>query len=119
MSKALEQVASQLNDSLQKCYAEAAARNPTLTGRVVMKITVEPDGTVSEVQDATDALGGSPTAGPGAHQALQDNQVRACVAEVWRTAHFPEPPGRATTFTWPTFFMPGPREQVDEELRPR
>jgi hypothetical protein len=113
LPKALEQVAAQLNDSFQGC----AARNTTLTGRVVMKVTVEPDGTVSQVQDVTDTLGGAPSAGPGAHQPLQDKQVRACVAEVWRKAHFSEPPASTVTFHWPTFFSPAPREQVDEELR--
>jgi hypothetical protein len=43
---------------LQACYEEALARAPVLRGRVILRFTIRPDGTVDDVVPWYDSLGG-------------------------------------------------------------
>jgi hypothetical protein len=43
---------------LRACYEEALARAPVLRGRVILRFTIRPDGTVGDVLPWYDSLGG-------------------------------------------------------------
>ncbi|MBI5531660.1 MAG: AgmX/PglI C-terminal domain-containing protein [Deltaproteobacteria bacterium] len=101
-----------------KCYEPAAARDPRLTGRVVVKLTIDREGLVSDVQDVSETYGSASAPGrPVANQPFADMTVRSCVVERYKTLRFPPPPGGMLTVTWPMFFSPEKRQEVSEELR--
>jgi hypothetical protein len=114
----IQRVIQQREASLRGCYEQALVRDPRLSGRVLMKLTVDQDGVVSDVKDVSDDQRSASADGrPTANQPLSDRIARQCMAERFRTLLFPPPPGGALTVSWPMFFSPGPREQVSEELQ--
>lgn len=77
--------------AIQRCYERELRNNPTLSGRVVSRFTIQPTGSVSGVQ-ATENSTGSPA-------------VADCVNNVVRGLRFnPGPEGGAVTYTFPFVF---------------
>jgi len=77
---------------MRRCYEAGLARDPKLTGRVVVKFVVEKkDGKVSSAED-----NGSD---------LPDAATVACVVGVYKTMVFPAPWDRMT-ITYPIVFSP-------------
>jgi hypothetical protein len=82
---------------LRACYDEALARAPVLRGKVVMRFTVRPDGSVSDVAPWYDNLGG------GVAQPCLVDRVAA-----WQT---PFRPAEPVQVDYPLAFAPPPRGQ--------
>ncbi len=77
--------------AIQRCYERELRNNPTLSGRVVTRFTIQPTGSVSGVS-ATENTTGSPA-------------VAECVNRVVRGLRFtPGPEGGAVTYSFPFVF---------------
>ena len=114
---AIARVIEQEQRSFRACYEQGMQRDPHLTGRVVMRLVIEADGTVSEINDVSDQRGGAPLPGrPSANVPLPDLAVRACLAAVLAKLKLPVPSG-PVTIHWPMYFSPDKREEVTEELQ--
>jgi len=82
---------------LKACYDEALARAPVLRGKVVLRFTIRPDGSVSDVSPWYDNLGGG--------------VARPCLVDkvaAWRT---PFRPAEPVLVEYPFVFAPPPRSQ--------
>ncbi len=77
---------------IRRCYDLALAANPTLSGRVIVKLVIGPDGLVARTAD-----GGSD---------LPDPDVIACVLQVFGTVRFPAPDGGPVNVVYPLVFQP-------------
>lgn len=79
--------------AIQTCYERELRNNPTLAGRVLVRFTIQPTGTVSGAT-ATENSTGSPA-------------VAACVVSTISRFRFnPGPEGGAVTFAYPFVFAP-------------
>jgi hypothetical protein len=79
--------------ALQRCYETALAMTPALAGTLRMSMTVTPEGSVSTVHVAQDALRSAPVAG--------------CVTRILRGFRFvPGPVGGSVTYVVPFHFQP-------------
>ncbi|MGE0792100.1 MAG: AgmX/PglI C-terminal domain-containing protein [Sandaracinaceae bacterium] len=79
--------------AIQTCYERELTRNPTLAGRVMVRFSIQPIGTVSGTT-ATENTTGSP-------------EVAACVVRTISRFRFtPGPEGGAVTFAYPFVFAP-------------
>jgi TonB family protein len=79
--------------AIQRCYERELRNNPTLAGRVMVRFTIQPTGTVSGAQ-ATENSTGSPA-------------VAACVVSTIRRFRFnPGPEGGSVSFAYPFVFAP-------------
>jgi hypothetical protein len=79
---------------LRLCYDSGLRRNPDLSGRVVVKFTIDSTGTVAVASD-----GGSD---------LADVQVVACVVRSFANLTFPAAERGGVTVMYPLVFTPGP-----------
>lgn len=77
---------------LAACYAGGLARNPTLRGRVVVRLVVEKSGAVTEASDAGSEL--------------PDAEMVGCVIAVFRTLRLAPPKGGARRIRYPIRFEP-------------
>jgi len=80
---------------LKACYDEALARAPVLRGKVVLRFTIRPDGSVSDVSPWYDNLGGG--------------VARPCLVDkvaAWQT---PFRPAEPVLVEYPFVFAPPPR----------
>jgi hypothetical protein len=75
------------------CYQTGLRSNPSLTGRVAVRFTIDRNGAVGLTQD-----GGSD---------LPDQAVRSCVVRSFAGLSFPAPEGGMVTVTYPIMFTPG------------
>ena len=75
------------------CYEDALRNCPNLQGRVTLRFTIAPDGSVREAR----ALDSD----------VPDAMLAACVVRQVRTVQFPAPEGGAVTVVYPILFSPG------------
>lgn len=78
---------------LRRCYELGLSRDPSLSGRVVVRFVIASDGRVLGAQ----AAGGD----------LRDSAVTACVAAAIAALTFPQPEGGIVTVSYPFMFSPG------------
>jgi TonB family protein len=76
----------------RECYERQLKKNPSLQGRVMLRLTIGSDGSVAEA----DVQG----------ETLRDDQVNACIENRVRGWKFPEPSGGAAEVTKPFTFRP-------------
>jgi TonB family protein len=76
---------------LRACYERALKRHPEIAGRLVLRFTLTPAGTVAAVEVEEDTLG--------------DPDVTACVRHALSLWRFPSPP-RKVEVTFPFVFQP-------------
>jgi len=88
----LQKVFSKHAGEAQKCYERALKMNQSLSGRVVLTLTIGRDGSVA----AADARGDT----------LNDNNVNDCLERQARAWTFPEPSGGAAKVRKPFTFSP-------------
>jgi len=89
---------------LRACYDEALARAPVLRGKVVMRFTIRPDGSVSDVAPWYDNLGGG--------------VARPCLVDrvaAWRT---PFRPAEPVQVDYPLVFAPPASRRPAAPLQP-
>jgi hypothetical protein len=95
-----------LNEASPKfaaCHQEGLKRDPALRGKVVLRLTIDPNGRVS----SADRVTSKPTAGsPDAVTTMPDTKVVSCVVEAARGLSFPKPQGGRVTFLYPLTFTP-------------
>jgi hypothetical protein len=95
-----------LNEASPKfaaCHQEGLKRDPTLRGKVVLRLTIDPNGRVS----SADRVTSKPGAGsPDAVTTMPDPKVVSCVVEAARGLSFPKPQGGRVTFLYPLTFTP-------------
>lgn len=95
----------------QRCYEAGLARDPKLTGRVLVRFVIGADGKVTEAGPAgADAARTADVVTPGDAPAppMPDAKVAACVVDVVRGAAFPAPDGGAVTVVYPFTFSRSP-----------
>ena len=68
--------------AIKGCYQRALKRNPKLTGKIGIRMTISATGSVTDVEIETDSLG--------------DSQVTACIEGFARRWRFPPPDGGGT-----------------------
>ena len=78
-------------DALRACYLAALQTNPTLTGRVAVKLTVDIRGGVGETCAEVD---------------LPDERAVRCIEEVFARMVFPAPAGGVAAVKVPLMFTP-------------
>ncbi|HJL16249.1 MAG TPA: AgmX/PglI C-terminal domain-containing protein [Sandaracinaceae bacterium LLY-WYZ-13_1] len=79
--------------SIQTCYERELRNNPTLAGRVMVRFTIQPTGTVSGAQATENSTGSS--------------AVASCVVRTIRRFRFnPGPEGGSVSFAYPFVFAP-------------
>lgn len=79
--------------AIQACYEDALTQDPTLAGRVLVRFTIERDGSVSDLSVPEDSLNAP--------------AVNACVMAHLRQLRFtPGPIGGSVTFAYPFVFAP-------------
>lgn len=79
--------------AIQSCYEDELARDPSLQGRIVVRFTIEPSGTVSAVTATRNEMGSPAVAG--------------CLVRVIRRLRFdPGPQGGSVSFAYPFVFHP-------------
>jgi len=76
--------------SIRHCYEQQVARQPNLEGRVNVRFTIAPDGSVSSAEIASSTLG--------------DVGVEACVRRAVTRIRFPQPQGGSVIVTYPFTF---------------
>jgi outer membrane biosynthesis protein TonB len=74
------------------CYLPGKERDPKLRGKVIVKFTVNGDGSAK------------PVANEGSN--LTDDDVIACVVRTIKTFHFPKPVEGSVTVVYPLIFRP-------------
>jgi len=87
---------------VRRCYQdEGLRRNPELSGKIDLELTILPTGTVDSVNVATSF------AGPGRHE------VTTCVASRARNWRFDRGPYAVETVVFPFVFTPEERARMD------
>lgn len=88
----LQQVFRERSGATQQCYERQLKKNPSLAGRVILRLTIGSDGSVLRVnvRGAT----------------LQDEQVNSCIEGRVRGWKFPKPDGGAARVRKPITFNP-------------
>ena len=76
--------------SIRHCYEQQVARQPNLEGRVNVRFTIAPDGSVSSADIASSTLG--------------DVGVEACIKRAVTRIRFPQPQGGSVVVTYPFTF---------------
>jgi len=76
------------------CYQEGLVRNPSLTGRITLRFTIEPDGRVGQTRAAT---------------ALDDDALVACIIAAFGELTFPETGGEPIAVAYPLVLSPALR----------
>lgn len=80
-------------DAMRRCYAVGLAKNPTLQGRVAVRLVIDDNGIVSSLGNA-----GSD---------LPDYGVIGCSLQPFRVLRFPKPTSASVTVVQPYLFDPG------------
>ena len=89
----IARVVRQSFDRMQACYSTGLRANPTLQGRVSVKLVIGKNGgTKSAAVASTD---------------LADKEVATCVAKVFGSLSFPQPERDEVTVVYPIAFSPG------------
>jgi|SRR6187399_268730 len=76
------------------CYEQGLSRDPSLTGKVVVRFVIGRTGEVSNV-----AIGEGST--------LPDQQMATCIVTAFYHLQFPEPAGGFVKVVYPMMFSPG------------
>jgi len=92
-AEVIQHVVRQSFGPFATCYENALRGNPKLQGRVAVRFTIEPDGSVPNPSD-----GGSD---------IPDAGVIACVVKGFSALRFPPPDGGVVTVVYPIVFNPG------------
>ncbi len=74
------------------CYERELGPSPSLKGKVVVKFTISPSGTVSKASIASSSLG--------------SKNVEGCVLKVAKKLRFPKPKGGSVVVSYPFMFAP-------------
>jgi TonB family protein len=91
----IRRVFRQATGAVRRCYESALQQNPSLAGRVVVKLTIGATGQVvlATVQSST----------------LKHSEVESCILAVMRGLAFPKPPGGGiVVVTYPFVFRTAP-----------
>lgn len=86
-------------DDLRACYEQGLGRNPTLTGRVTVRIVIRGSGQVGEVEVVR-----APTEDGAKPTDLPDEQAIDCMVAVWKTLEFPAFASGEVTVVYPIAF---------------
>jgi TonB family protein len=78
--------------TIKACYERALKRNPSLSGRVLIRWTITAAGTVSDVEIEEDSLG--------------DAEVASCIKRLVGRWRFPAPSGGSVDVVYPFIFEP-------------
>jgi hypothetical protein len=78
---------------VRRCYELGLAKDKTLTGRVIVRFVITPDGKVIDAVDADSEL--------------RDPDVVTCIVKVVSTIVFPQPEGGSVTVFYPIMLAPG------------
>ena len=89
----IQRIARQNFGRYRLCYENGLRSNPSLQGRVVVKYTIDRDGSVK----------GAPTDGGSD---LPDQGVVQCVIRAFQSLSYPEPEGGIVTVTYPLIMSP-------------
>ena len=89
----LQRIVRQHFGQYLECYKQGLRNNPTLVGRVSVKLVIQRDGSVGTAAD-----GGSD---------LPDQSVVQCVVRHFTNLQFPQPEGGIVTAVFPLIFSPG------------
>jgi|GEM_PF-6205200 len=78
--------------SVKECYERQLKKSPQLSGKIVIRFTIDEEGRVSQalVEENT----------------LQDETVSGCVVSRFQRFRFPKPSGGAVTVSYPFIFTP-------------
>jgi hypothetical protein len=90
---AVQRVVLGRSGAYRACYEVELQRHPELAGRVELRFTIEPDGSVSGIAVTSDELG-SPS-------------VTNCLVKQVSGLNFPKPDGGICVIRWPFKFQPG------------
>ena len=90
---AVQRVVMGRSGAYRACYEVELQRHPELAGRVEIRFTIEPDGTVSGVAATADDLGSV--------------NVSQCLIKQVQGLNFPKPDGGVCVIRWPFKFQPG------------
>jgi hypothetical protein len=88
----LQKVFRKYSGQTQKCYERALKKNPNLAGRVLLELTIDPDGSVAAASAQGDTL--------------RSNEVNSCLEELASGWSFPSPSGGAARVRKPYTFSP-------------
>jgi TonB family protein len=91
-SERIQQIIRNRYWAFRYCYEVGLARNPDLEGKVVVRFTIEPNGSVANVE-----LVGS---------TMPDHETVACIVKGYKKLKFPRPRGGAVTVVYPIMFSP-------------
>ena len=69
-------------NAIKGCYQRALKRNPKLSGKIAIRLVINPTGKVTDVEIETDSVG--------------DSQVTSCIVGYARRWRFPPPEGGGT-----------------------
>ena len=89
---AVQRVVAGRSGAYRACYEAELQRYGNLSGRLEVRFTIEPDGSVSGVSSTTNELNAS---------------VEACVLRQVSQLKFPKPDGGVCIIRWPFRFQPG------------
>jgi len=89
----IQRIARQSFGRYRLCYENGLRSNPSLQGRVVVKYTIDRDGSVK----------GTPTDGGSD---LPDQGVVQCVIRAFQSLSYPQPEGGIVTVTYPLIMSP-------------
>lgn len=91
----IQHIVRQRFGRVKLCYQTGLVRNASLAGSVHTKFVIDRNGDVQQVSDATPQ-----------DRKVPDDQVTACVLEVFRTLRFPRPFGGIVTVIYPINLTP-------------
>jgi hypothetical protein len=77
--------------AIKSCYERALKRNPSLTGKIALRWTITPAGTVSGIEVESDTMG--------------DSEVANCIKRLIATWRFPPPKGGSVDVAFPFVFQ--------------
>jgi outer membrane biosynthesis protein TonB len=89
---ALLETFSNAKAKLIACYEPGRKRNPKLRGKVIVKLTINTDGSAKPVVNQ--------------NSNLEDPEVIACVIRTVKSLRFPKPVEGSVTVTYPFIFRP-------------
>ncbi len=92
---AAQRVLRGASERVQACYRTGLARDPLLRGEITVRLRVEEDGSVSDVQSG---------ASEGARSGMY--AVSQCIGAVLQTLRFPRPEGGPATLSAPYVLQP-------------
>jgi|SRR5579883_2409580 len=88
-------------DDVNKCYADALAQKPDLTGRIMLKLAISPEG---KVMRETVEAGTSPV----------ERALTKCIGDIIQGITFPKTGGIAIRVLWPLDLIPKPAPLAED-----